>query len=414
MTAINPFSQPSPTPFPEEYSLEDLAKQQISTSVFLPAPDTTFGKSRRRTWRLQRGKAAIENLAPAWHELLRTTSSSEFFHQPEWICSLLPMLEDSQVLLYTEDVGRELSAVIPLIQGKYTFSGIPLRSVALLHNGYSPYTDYILREDCEANGLATRLTGALRESRIPWDLLFFPNASSHSHVARDLRNSPSGMQIIQHKRVSDYFRTEPYEETLKRFSSNFRGNLRKARNKLLELPNVRFEWHRELDDIKRAFPEFLQVEASGWKWLEGTSILQTPEAVGFYEQLIEQFGPHGQCGIHLLKQGDHTLAGQFALYQGGVCSVIKIGYDETFSRLAPGNMLLEALLKKHQDGTEVREINLISGTDWHQTWKPLPLPIDNYFLFNFSSRALLAYSLYHGKNWTGQLRNPGDSTSKDH
>ncbi len=368
-----------------------------------------------RTARILAGKQAVESLYPAWHELLRTTASSEFYHQPEWTASLLPLFEDSQILTYIEELDGELSAIVPLLKTAYPFAGIPLKSISLLHNGYTPYTDYVLRIDAEASGLASRLTAALKRTRITWDLLHFPNIAPHSHAARDLTSDSSGMNVVQHKRLCDYLRAEPYETRLKQFSQNFRGNLRKARNKLAELPDIRIEWHRELPELKRAFPEFLQVEAAGWKWMEGTSILQSAQARSFYEQLIEQFGPHGQCGIHLLKQGSQPLAGQFALYQGSVCSLIKIGYDESFAKLAPGNMLLEALLKRHQGQDEIREINLISGLEWHRNWKPHSIPISNHFLFNLTSRALLAYSLHQGKRWTESFKHSSsDSEETNH
>lgn len=349
------------------------------------------------------GKQALEELFPAWHELLRTTSSAEFYHQPEWFSSLLPMLADEDVLVYVEKRNRELVAIVPLLRGNYTLAGITLKSVSLLHNEYCPYSDYVVGVDADACGLINRLIGTMKEACISWDLFILPNVTPHSHVARDMNATPQGLRIAQQKRMCDYFRTEPYEVSLQRFSGNFRRNLKKARNKLDELPNVRFEWHRDYEEIKRAFPEFLQVEASGWKWLEGTSILQIPEALKFYENLIEQFGPHGECGIHLLKQENNILAGQFALYHGSVCSLLKIGYDEEFSRVAPGNMLLEALMKRHQGDDEIQEINLISGMEWHKNWKPLEMPITNYFQFNFNSRSLLAYSLHQGKKWTETL-----------
>jgi len=370
-------------------------------------------KSPKRSGRILAGKRAIEDLFPSWHELLRTASSAEFYHQPEWFSALLPMLNDEDVLVYVEKLEEELSVIVPLVRENFTFAGIPLKSISLLHNGYSPYTDYIAGNDAEAYGVMNRMTGALKDARIGWDLLYCPNVSPHSHVERDMQGTPHGLRVVQQKRVCDYFRTEPYEVTLKRFSTNFRGNLRKVRNKLEELPNVRYEWHRDPEGLRQAFPEFLQVEASGWKWLEGSSILQIPEARKFYENLIENFGPHGQCGIHLLKQENNILAGQFALYQGSVCSLLKIGYDEAFSKLAPGNMLLEALLKRHQGDDEIQEINLISGMEWHKNWKPLVMPISNYFQFNFNSRPLLAYSLYQGKKWTESLAGGAKETPVD-
>lgn len=255
-----------------------------------------------------KGIAGFDELAPAWHQLLESTSSVEFYHLPEWISSLIPLIHESRLLFYVEELDCELSTIIPLIRANRTFAGISLQSMELLNNRYTPFTDYIVGVDQHACGLATRLAGALKSIPDSLQMTHFPNVAAHSHVARDMKTSPQGMCVVQEKRSCHYFKAEDYAETLKRFSPNFRGNLRKARNKLTGLSDIQWEWNRDLPDLRRAFPEFLQVEASGWKWLEKTSILQNPESPGFYENLIEQFlGPQGQCGINLLKQGGQVL-----------------------------------------------------------------------------------------------------------
>ncbi len=64
--------------------------------------------------------------------------------------------------------------------------------------------------------------------------------------------------------------SRPFDETFSALSKNFRGNLRKARNKLAKLEGVEFVSARGPEELASALEVFLDVEASGWKGASGT------------------------------------------------------------------------------------------------------------------------------------------------
>ncbi|MFO1022380.1 MAG: GNAT family N-acetyltransferase [Planctomycetales bacterium] len=83
-----------------------------------------------------------------------------------------------------------------------------------------------------------------------------------------------GIHITRQKRVCNSLRIDNYETMLAGFSENFRNNLRRARNKLDQTVDVRFEWTQDVAGLESAYERFLSVEAAGWKGEQGTSISQ--------------------------------------------------------------------------------------------------------------------------------------------
>jgi CelD/BcsL family acetyltransferase involved in cellulose biosynthesis len=182
-------------------------------------------------------------------------------------------------------------------------------------------------------------------------------------------------------------------------SKNFRGSLRKARNKLLAMSGVDFVTAREVVELRAAFDEFLSVEASGWKGRggKGTAIALHPKVEPFYRNLIDQFGPSGLCEINLLRVGNECISAQFCIAVRDIYYVLKIGYDEKHAVLAPGNMLLEHLLARLRSEGRMRVVNLVSDADWHTSWRPVRTPQFEIVCANNTLRGLAAIALLRAR-----------------
>ncbi|MFO1022381.1 MAG: GNAT family N-acetyltransferase [Planctomycetales bacterium] len=101
-----------------------------------------------------------------------------------------------------------------------------------------------------------------------------------------------------------------------------------------------------------------------WKPPDGKESKERPSprdpiARKFYSDLIQQLGPSGQCAIFPMTVEGKAIAGQFALLDGNTCYLLKIGYDENYKHLSPGNMLLEQL--QRLQNSNIRQVNLITG-----------------------------------------------------
>ena len=161
-----------------------------------------------------------------------------------------------------------------------------------------------------------------------------------------------------------------WEAVEARVGKNFRGNLRKARNRLEAREQVTFETLRGAEALRVGLPRLIEVEAKSWKGRAQSSIRDDAAMRGFLTQALEGFAPRDEAIVHVLRCGEADLAAQFCLQLDDALHVVKIGYDESESRLAPGNLLLERTIRSLPPDGPISRISLVTDQPWHEKWKP--------------------------------------------
>jgi CelD/BcsL family acetyltransferase involved in cellulose biosynthesis len=244
----------------------------------------------------------------------------------------------------------------------------------------------------------TSLLDQLEDRAGAFDALVLSPVLEHS-AASELVWAPVVMTASEPARHSDALPALPFEKLLARMSGNFRSSLSRSRKKLERLSGARVICANRPNQLEAAFTHFLKIEASGWKGASGsgTAIGLDPRLHNFYRQLVERLGPTGQCEIHLLDVGLTPVAAQLGLVFGRRYYQIKIGYDETWAHLGPGNALLEHVLKSYANHPTVKYVDLVSGADWHEHWRPDVRNLVDRFVFRPSARGRLAWATLRGK-----------------
>jgi CelD/BcsL family acetyltransferase involved in cellulose biosynthesis len=163
---------------------------------------------------------------------------------------------------------------------------------------------------------------------------------------------------------------------------------------------VQFRSTRHPDALKQAFTRFLEVEASGWKGKDGTgsAISLDPRIADFYKQLVDRFGARGNCEINLLEVDGRAVAGQFALIVADIMYLLKIGYNEEYSQIAPGNLLLEHTLDRLNSEGLIREVNLVTGVAWHSSWRPTRHRVFRCYCYSSSLPGLVLHAIQKFRN----------------
>ena len=150
---------------------------------------------------------------------------------------------------------------------------------------------------------------------------------------------------------------------------NFRRNLRKAANRAARDHSVAFQF---VGGAEAQNPEllkrFLHVENSGWKGATGTAIARSPQRVAFYEALTRRLAQRGWLEWQTMEFDSEPVACHLAVRFGGAVALPKIGYDETYARYGPGNLLFRELLERSFDDPTVDEVNCLTDQPWHDNW----------------------------------------------
>jgi CelD/BcsL family acetyltransferase involved in cellulose biosynthesis len=127
----------------------------------------------------------------------------------------------------------------------------------------------------------------------------------------------------------------------KSLSTSSRKKLRQHRRRLAEKGDLQFRILREPDAVNRAFEDFLQLEASGWKGRNGTAVLSRAPDAAFARRMITALAAKGDASIHMLTLDDQPVSMQIVLRAGPAAFTWKTAYAETFHDFSPGALLLE-------------------------------------------------------------------------
>jgi CelD/BcsL family acetyltransferase involved in cellulose biosynthesis len=374
------------------------------------------------------GPAGLEALAAGWRALVSALPRPSYVQLWEWHRAFVAALASDPEAFYAGALydGDVVVAIVPLVFAAMHVAGLRVHGACLPHHEHVRHGDILVHPRVlDRFDLAGTLAALRRRVRRPWDVTRLGPTmedSTASAAVRALR--PDALRVTEADGVSDALETGPYEALLDRVSRNFRGALRKARNKLDRLEGVAVEWASTPEAVEAAFPRFLEVETSGWKGRAGagTAIALDPALRGFYGELARGLAAAGHGHINLLTHGDRVMAGQFGIVAGDRYYLLKIGYDESYRHEAPGNLLLERLLQSLARDPVIRYVDLVSDAAWHQSWKPVQRQVQVHQVFHRTPRGVAAWLALRGKQvlrpavhalrrrvreWQARVRPPG-------
>lgn len=179
----------------------------------------------------------------------------------------------------------------------------------------------------------------------------------------------SSHQKISHKPCYLDFQ-QGYDEFMGRYSSKFKRNLRRLHKKASAQGELTLNCVTKAEDLESAFEAFLDSEDSGWKGKAGSSVKKLKQLNNYYRHFLKTYGKTGDCQINLLSIGDEVIASQFCLKSQKTLYLLKIGYNDNYTDLSPGQLLIEQLVKKGEETKQFNRIHFVTDYQWMYRWKP--------------------------------------------
>jgi len=350
-------------------------------------------KKRVMVFRRVSGREGLAGIRDDWEQVLVRMERKRYFHYYQWYDAYINALDNdpSAMHFFLACEDNTPVAVFPLKRSSRRIGGLSLKVLELPRHSHMPLRGVPYASYAEHTDLLSEFTRYLRRQReVAWDVLCFGNLLEDSCVLGCMSGLSGVLTVVKRTSRCDYLCCDDYGDRFSKFSKKFRQNLRTARNHLGKIEGVRFASSREQPELEGSFESFLTVEASGWKGDKGagTAIEISPTLKDFYFRLLHGFADLGGCEVHTLKVADECLAGYFCLRVGDTSYVLKIGHNEQYRKLSPGNMLLEWLLEKYSDDPEVRFLNFVNAVEWLKKWRP-----SAYDLQQIASRRLGSLAL---------------------
>jgi CelD/BcsL family acetyltransferase involved in cellulose biosynthesis len=350
------------------------------------------------------GRAGLAAIAQDWRHLLGSLPNRRFFHHYGWWKSYMDTLdqEPDMVSFFVVRRGRQAVAILPLKRSMRKWFGLPVQQWELPRHLHKPLDDILCDRGVSPTDIITALTRTFSEHGPgSWDVLSFSCVLKESALSEYVTGTHSRVVAALLKTCDCLACVSSYEDITEKFSRNFRSNLNKARNKLAREQGVVFRSVTSQPELASSFAEFLEIEVSGWKGANGTgtAIKLHPDLVQFYQSLIDELGPCGTVMINSLKVGDRPIASQFCIKDDDTLYVLKLAYDENWSRVAPGNMLLERVIQEGIRSKAFQRVNLVGDPPWFKDWQPDSQNVYNIWLFNRTPVGLTLFSAMKAKQW---------------
>ena len=290
-------------------------------------------------------RAAFLALAGEWDALVRGTRDEPFYRHHFsriWLDHFAP--HGRLRILLGREAGGALVAVLPLLQGRGSVYGAPVRLLTATANDHSPRFDLIAR-DAPAAG---RAFFAYLARQPGWDVLRMMDvpdggAAWHLYQAAQAARSPTGTWPSV---LSPYISLPgTYAALWQGLDAKFKANVRRRRKKLEAAGTVTLERVAGGPDLDAKLAEGYALEQSGWKGGQGTAIAQDAATQAFYSDLAHTTAARGTLALYFLRLDGRAVAFHYGLSQGTHYYLLKPAYDETYKECSPGHLLMDEVLK---------------------------------------------------------------------
>ena len=306
-----------------------------------------------------------EPLQQSWLKLCKTLPRHSFVHRPEWHRAVQEHLcRDVSYHCFYD--GEDLVAVFPLVrhgeQASWRDRGLAMPthvdifiSDAVIHERYSAIGWVEVLSDVIA-----RAGGhVMRFHRVPTRSCLWPIMdASDPRLRRDVVGGSTYCDC-----------TGP--ASLRKLSSRHLHNVDRLRRKAVkEVGHVTHRCFVGKEAALTGLTQFIDIEASSWKGPhgKGTSMSCVPEARAFYRTVLCNFAAANEARVDVLFIGDRPAASNVAVRTGSTWSLLKVGYDDSFSRFGPGNILLMRFLEEAAAAPDIAEVSLVTAPTWAERW----------------------------------------------
>lgn len=148
---------------------------------------------------------------------------------------------------------------------------------------------------------------------------------------------------------------------LARRSRNHRRYLRQAEARTAELGGAELQVLDQLspDNVEEQLVRGFDVEHRSWKGSVGSSVASHPAIFEFYRRQAEYLASQGQLELCFLMLQGKSIAFEYGWRSKGVYFTPKVGYDERYEQLSPGQLLRSRQIERLHSDQAARQIDFL-------------------------------------------------------
>jgi CelD/BcsL family acetyltransferase involved in cellulose biosynthesis len=158
-----------------------------------------------------------------------------------------------------------------------------------------------------------------------------------------------------------------------------------------------------LEQIEPLLRRGFEVEDRSWKGEGGSSTLRTPVAFVFFCEQAKLLSQSGHLLLAFLDLNDQTIAFEYGWQSKGVYHSLKVGYDESYHRLSPGQLLRYLMMEQLFKQDEIARVDYLGPlSEATGKWSTQTYPVSRLLVAN----GILGRMLLWGYSHKVSRRNP--------
>ena len=259
--------------------------------------------------------------ADAWNDLTLGGAATTPSNTYAWISTLLEncLLPNEEFHCFLAYRAAKLVGAFPVVVRPHRLLG---SACPILRTPEDPerwaFSVDCLTEPEFSTETHAALLSAVREAFPNFVSIGFKRIDCRSHTIEVIKRPQRHFKLVHElDGVGSYLTTVgSFEAYRAELGANFRGNLRKANNKLQKQDKVQFLFLGSQQVEDSHITEFIEVECSGWKGRSGTAIASSPNWQRFYRIMMSRLREAGALELHFLTAEGKAIAGHLAVRIG--------------------------------------------------------------------------------------------------
>lgn len=304
------------------------------------------------------------------HLCARTIEPNVFFN-PRFLAPAMPRLEDREVrFAVIRDENNLRSRLRLLMPYSIERPSLPLGTTIMRvwSSPFGPLGTPLLDQDDPVGVLEDFLSMLARPHLKLPKVLVLPDMRLDGPAAQLIRTVALGQNLplqVTNEMERPFLDSEQdgksyFEEGL---SAHHRREFRRLRRRLGDQGELTSNVARQPDEVRRAFEDFLALEASGWKGRERTAMTIDRFRAAFAREAVNRLSEQDHCRIHTMQLDGRTIASLIVFVESGIAYTWKTAYDEAYRNWSPGTLMMLDVTEQHLEDPNIMATDSCAAPD---------------------------------------------------
>jgi CelD/BcsL family acetyltransferase involved in cellulose biosynthesis len=156
-----------------------------------------------------------------------------------------------------------------------------------------------------------------------------------------------------------------FDQYIKDLDRKDMKNIKRQDRRIKENGIVSLVEMKNPQEIEKGLQYFYDIEDSGWKGAEGTSLKRSYYG-DYFKELAIDLSKENRFRLYFLRFNDRYIAGIYGIIDHGTLYIVKTGYDDTYSQYSPSIVLYYLLFERLFNEKSIQKIDFYGPAKYYE------------------------------------------------